>query len=639
MSNKIGYAVFGSPRGLQVQSNGLFKELNLDKSLYLDHNEVRLEEGEHVLMFKRISTENNDNRNTILIAIYEHAWQYGENRDAFIGSAICFKNDLPNSQRMMTGVWELFRKIKKNVDNNNRFTSNSSSSWDINLPDPNVDYGMLTNEKWSYNPFYQLTKAIVHTTSYSALKYESASLLFHFCYNDNLHHLDFLYATDQANVIQKMQAKNLQLLNFTSIFDYTVKTNTLKKENDELYERIVSQKEETLRLSNKIQDLNINYLKNVDNTYLQKLNNQHKAKLDEIKAKENHIKGLDEHIASKTLVYLEKIEPVKKQEFIDKFDSQNNEIEEKKKELRALSGDIEIKKRELQRIEEKVESEENIYKYTVKKGVELIEEHSAFKFKKRITDNEGENYNAKLNQYLEAIPERIKKNRVKNLLFLGIIASILILSVISHLLLLSIEQDKAQSVFNEEREKLEAKKDSIVNHQNKRNELFQNLITYQKHSVKSDPVKFRKYANELLKNYLKNTYAKTSPENTFITIYDWEFWEFDYKNKNLVKALNLKNKQTYFVNLNSRIKEPLGDLKWDDKGVEQALTSYLKEDNDIYEHIVSIPKKEEEIKFKIKIQRDVLEDHFKWLLKEANEVDNISELKKGKIDAPYFKKQ
>ena len=29
--SKIGYAVFGSPKGIAVISNGIFKDLNLDK--------------------------------------------------------------------------------------------------------------------------------------------------------------------------------------------------------------------------------------------------------------------------------------------------------------------------------------------------------------------------------------------------------------------------------------------------------------------------------------------------------------------------------------------------------------------------------------------------------------------------------
>ena len=59
MSN-IGYAVFGSPKGISVTSNGLFKELNLDKSLYLNTSHISLEKRQQVFMLRRIPSNLNN---------------------------------------------------------------------------------------------------------------------------------------------------------------------------------------------------------------------------------------------------------------------------------------------------------------------------------------------------------------------------------------------------------------------------------------------------------------------------------------------------------------------------------------------------------------------------------------------------
>ena len=83
------------PKGISVVSNGLFKELNLDKSLYLNNSHIVLEKGQQALMIRRIpaNSQNLERKDALLLVLYEHAAQYAEkNRPgSFVGSAISFR--------------------------------------------------------------------------------------------------------------------------------------------------------------------------------------------------------------------------------------------------------------------------------------------------------------------------------------------------------------------------------------------------------------------------------------------------------------------------------------------------------------------------------------------------------------------
>ena len=94
MSN-IGYAVFGTTKGNEIESNGLFKELDLDKYLYLKNTQVDLTKGDKLIMLHRFASDLNhqENLDGVMVVFYEFAFQHGKDRPGFIGSAVCFKEN------------------------------------------------------------------------------------------------------------------------------------------------------------------------------------------------------------------------------------------------------------------------------------------------------------------------------------------------------------------------------------------------------------------------------------------------------------------------------------------------------------------------------------------------------------------
>ena len=228
MSN-IGYAVFGSPKGLAVVSNGLFKTINLDKSLYLNNVHVILERGEQVLMIRRIPSNPNDleKKDALLIALYENALQHGENRaGGFVGSAICFKDQMPNAEEMISGLVYLFSKMKENVDGDNRFKSIDSTDWKINLPDANKSFG-LEESRLIYAPFTTIkTKFIVNLNS---LKNEAASLLYNFALNGTFHSTEYVYAATSKSVVDRIKSKNFVQVSISEFFNYNKQLASYKE--------------------------------------------------------------------------------------------------------------------------------------------------------------------------------------------------------------------------------------------------------------------------------------------------------------------------------------------------------------------------------------------------------------------------
>ena len=162
--NNIGYAIFGRPKGLQVVSNGLFKDLDIDNSLYLDPSKVTLSLGQQLVLIKRIQTsQDSAGKNGICIGMYEFADSFDEPRPGgCVGSAVLFKNYGPDSGKIVNDILpKLFSEAKKQVGTDGKFKNQDSNTWGNPLPDPARNLGLVAKEKLIYKPFLKSDKRVV----------------------------------------------------------------------------------------------------------------------------------------------------------------------------------------------------------------------------------------------------------------------------------------------------------------------------------------------------------------------------------------------------------------------------------------------------------------------------------------------
>jgi hypothetical protein len=137
---KIGYAIFGRPIGLEVLSNGLFKEEGLDAELYLDSDKyINLDEGETIGIVRQFLSEGGEWM--MMVAIGTHAKSFGEDRPGgFVGCAVCFKGQ-PNPVITKQALPELHRAALELIDSTTKkFKDASVQDWDIELIPVNDEY-------------------------------------------------------------------------------------------------------------------------------------------------------------------------------------------------------------------------------------------------------------------------------------------------------------------------------------------------------------------------------------------------------------------------------------------------------------------------------------------------------------------
>jgi len=570
--NNIGYAVFGSPKGLAVVSNGLFKTLNLDKSLYLNNVHVVLEIGDQVLMIRRIpsNTGNLEKKDGLLIALYENALQHSENRaGGFVGSAICFKNQMPNADELISGLVYLFSKMKENVDTDNRFKAIDSSGWNINLPDVKKTFG-LEESKLVYAPMSStITNVVVNLNN---LKNEAASILYNFALNSTFHSTDYVYASESKKVVDNIKANGFIQITFAEFFNYNKHLNSYKERQIKDIQKLSATKIETEELDKK----KVRYL-------------------NEVKTLENKIASGGDHfndLGKKIIEAETKLKKINKEAQVvaSKSRSSNNRLPQ------VQSSNVYGK-------------EYNSLKRTVEEASKKIQKHSALA--SLPNSNNLDDYNKSIvDRYFNTLSKR--KSNTKKLL-IGLLSTILILVIIILFLIFKtpILDESTPEISNIEQESESEKENDAealkIENSNKR---LANLETHKKNGKNPNLAKFKKSADALLKEYLDGkTYPK---ENKYIVDYEWEFYEFDFMNVDLVKKLSQTSKNSFFISLkNLQVRERRDDyLLWKgDSGVSQVLDSYRGDnDNDIYEHLP----------INVIDNTALMEYHFIWVIKEEN---------------------
>lgn len=574
MSN-IGYAVFGMPKGLAVVSNGLFKTLNLDKSLYLNNVHVVLEKEEQVLMIRRIpSNPNNlEKKDALLVALYENALQYGENRKGgFVGSAICFKDQMPNSDEIISGLTYLFSKMKENVDGDSRFTSIDSSNWNIKLPDANKTFG-LENSKLMYSPTTATNKNIVVKLN-NTVK-EATALLYNFALNRTFHSVDYVYASSSKAVTNKIKTKGFIQVPLAEFFNYNKQLHHTRDIQTKATENLESLKRNSLNLQKRT-ELYTNELKNLEskfNTDKNSLSNLNKeiteaeTKLSQVKNKLRSNYSVPQQVST----------------------SNDKDLYEYKKKYTFLKG-------------------------VVKNASESI--------KKDNSHNSDELNASIVKEYFETLPKRQSKNRV-------IMFSILSVLLIIFLALFIWKSYNFNKYIEETKQK-----EQVVNNRNAENiktEVRLNkLKSVEKGSTAFDQKEFYELAKVLLREHLAGKTNKK--EKKYINDRKWEFYEFAYTNNKLVTKLNPSSQSTYFIsNATKTIKDLSPYHKWKGENeIEKLLKEYQdKNNNDLYQFIDP----------EILRNNELIVKHFEWMIEVILKKDNRKkgDLTIGdKIKLPFY---
>ena len=587
MSN-IGYAVFGSPKGISVLSNGLFKELNLDKSLYLNSSHVVLEKGEQVLMIRRIpsSSQNLDKKDALLIVLYENALQYGENRSGgFVGSAICFKNKMQNSEKMVSGLLYLFSKMKENVDADNRFKAIDSSNWNVKLPDTNKEFGMFEESKLNYSSISTTSKNLV--VKLHSLEKDAVSLLTNFSLNNSYHSVDFIYASISTKVLNKLKANGFLQIDFSSLFNYDKHLGFYKDRLINAEEKFGSIKKEAVTLKRKI-DVETNEVKRLDS---------------QIISRKTELERLDKEI-----------------------NRGNEDLTQVKNNTRNASRELNEAKRLVNNTSNSRNTlSENQNSNKVNELNDIISNAANVLKPNSLKSNESI-----VKSYFEKLPGNRRKNTIRNISVFSVL--LIFLSTFVVLFILEKGDSKDLSKQNKKLNQIISKTNKDIKEEKEKleEEEIRQLKKIDKSSSTSDPIEFKKLAKKILEKHLK---GKTSSlEEKYINKHIWEFWEFDYTNKDLVGKLKPSSKNTFFVTLKNEIKPLNPSLKWQGEGnLDNVLKLYIedRDDNDIYQKMD--PKIFETLK-----GSEVLE-HFKWMIEKEN--GELDKLKKGsKIKLPFFKK-
>lgn len=335
----IGYAVCATPKGIEVLSNGLFKQLNIDNKLYLDVNNVELGTHQQVVYLERFSSiSSSNNFNGILVGLYNFALPIeNDRRGSFIGSAIAFTDFQANSSKLKDGLFSLFNQISKITNQDSRIKFRNPSEWNVNLPDNNKDYGIQTNEKLNFHPLK--SQFSNHVVQVSNLQAELPVLLNHFMLNNAFHHVQKLYVTADDSLTQSIVNKGIKALPFNAFFNYDESIqyyknalNTIKQEGIKLKNANSILQNNSSNLEQKIKQLesSCNALNNKETAIK---NNIANLQNEEAQSKEQYSKS------EKRLEELKK--QIRKEEPSNHSNPNSQEVEHYKKLLNNASDVIE----------------------------------------------------------------------------------------------------------------------------------------------------------------------------------------------------------------------------------------------------------------------------------------------------------
>lgn len=626
--NTIGYAIFGTTKGLQVLSNGLFKELDIDSSLYINttsHTDLTL--GETVLLIRRIPTNkaNLNKKDGVLIALYEYAEQMVGNRPGFMGSAICFKDKIPNADKLIQGLFFLFGKMKKYVDSEHKINSDYTN-WDASiLPNPNGNFGLFSNQMLRFTPLENKNQNIV--VPITSLRNDSIGLLTHFCLNYSLHNVSHLYASSNKNVLNKLLKNGFEKISYLDVFNYNKSINILDRE--------LSKRSAEISKLNTDVNARITQLNNLTNSI-----NSNTPRLDALNRSiittENKLKTLEQEYANKEKALKQQLTPLVQEKTRIK-----NELFEQENALKKLNIKIKGIVEDPKLI---------VYKKTVRDVINTYSSDWSFTINSKAYYDSLTNDIDRLNFFIsEKKKEDIKKPRIsltKVLLFIGFLLLLVATNFFNYYYFNENTKDsKTENKTNQltlQIEKLETENatlkikafkigvDSLKTHQERTYNLLNKIV---KDSIKPKDALYHfaikrqwqyweLYYNDTLRiDLLEKVYKKSLKDIDSLTdsAIDLIFKEpidsskqkFSNK-KNVLKFLERRSQNFYYVKIDNSNK-----IGIDDKSKIKSFSDGLKKYKKFKYHNFK------KVDSKIVADQKLSEAYFKWLLKECNVLDDL----------------
>lgn len=597
--SKIGYAVFGTPEEHKQNTNGLLSDLDI--SLYPKMGHLTLEnEGETAIIIRRIPTDfkNLEKKDGVIVALCKYAKQNSDGRNGFIGSAISFKENAINSNNLSKELFLLFEGIKKNVDSNNRFVTSDNSNWNVNLPNPNENNDILINERLRYTP---LSKTSINAfVKINNIKQDISGLITHFCLNPKFHSVDYLYASDQAVVLNNFKKNGLSQISYASLFNYN---DAYKVFNNQLESKLKEIKSNDVKIQKSINDYK---------SKKQQLDNE----IEKTQTKKKELEQEITKLKSQRAIGVKEVNEIQLKG--QNFKKQLNQLEQDT--AKQKGGNIKELKSKISSIEKDRLKKKNL----LNSAISVFEKSSSKKTKKKL---EAKPIND-IGELIKFYDRKASKNKLLN--------NLLKIALILFLFIGIFYFYKHQSTLKDYNN-LHAKHNGLTNQvaetkkSNEVNDLIELIDNYPIKETRT-LLMHQKNVQKLLKDCNTGKYDKNQQVKSFVISKDWNYWELYYEDslhypllkqvcEKFGNSISLKEKG-YLVKIKN-IKPGYCDFL--SKNIEESYETYISLNEDIFKQIDE----------KYKSNKEMSISYFKLLITELNTelmMDSI-----GSVKVPYIK--
>lgn len=239
--DNIGFCVFGRPKGIESYQNGLIAQNKLEEALYLDPDDVILQEKQFVICIEQKVI---DGRKNVLISLNQQAYQHLEKRSGgFVGSAIAFVGYQVKGAKVFEGLRFLFKQVSQHVDKDGKFDAPSSKGWKIQLPDVSQAQSVFTKDKIIGNKVEKGSKICVLVTD---LMKGAEAILEQLLINSEVSVFERIYITSQKEVFQDLQSKGAKTVNYSTFFNYEKHNARLSAQYNQVLEYKKQQEKELI---------------------------------------------------------------------------------------------------------------------------------------------------------------------------------------------------------------------------------------------------------------------------------------------------------------------------------------------------------------------------------------------------------
>lgn len=599
--NVIGTAVFGSPRGLQIESTGLFRNSDYESSTYPEYDHITLENNEECFLIRRFSDQGAGGNNsfTIQVILYGRAVQYLESRDGFIGSAIVFRNYAVDSTKAYKYLKSLYRQlVEANLDAQRKFKSGELNTTGVALKSEKELNALFDQQKIRLpavpRSIIPSQKTLVQLNNPAR---DFATVLDAMMMLPSASRVEFCYLSSSNRVLAALKQNG-----FTPT--RTLQFYTHEEELKQL--QVLKGKEQEARQAYRTIE---NEYKNVTD-----LKKQREAEINNLSGE---IESLRREKANAEIDYNSNK---------DLFVTQENEvrkIQHQYNQLKQAVKDTKLKEKDtLGKLKPQID--QLVAKHiggmaTHKKNVPVHRQLQLIDNKLDENKREIRQANAK---------SKKQSDKFFKLFLLACCFALLLLigGVVGILWYEGKLDEKDQSIENTET-RLNTKSSELRKTQSQNDtELLKNIQKYKLDGTNPDVYRLNEYTTKLAKLMYED---KASPDlKKASDKRSWQFYEFDYTNDEYVNKLSPKSKDTYFIKLDKdQITELVSKVKFRND-VDKAYSDYLKNDQNIY----SLYNNEEAL------DSEIFKDHFEWMIIKEN--GNLEDLRKNtKLKLPYLKEK